>query len=92
METHYWGETNLQSWDLIPVNQFWVDYAQYLLAQGAGPFLTAAFTESYDERQTILAVALLDLPDTLEKSHDFNADEGSGIVICTAGNVIMFKK
>ena len=35
---------------------------------------------------------VLDLPETLQGSHDFVTDESSGVTIKTAGNMILFKK
>lgn len=48
METHYYGETNVNNYgSLISINQFWADYARYLLNPEAerGPFLTQSFTK-----------------------------------------------
>jgi len=50
METHYYKKTNYSdSSDLVNVNSFWVDYAEYLVSgkqkQGS-PFLSANFVRN----------------------------------------------
>jgi hypothetical protein len=96
METHYKGETNLSSFkSLVSINQFWCDYASYLLTpeNQRGPFLSSNFTDcAFENRQSILAFMIMDLPFKLEKSHDFEIDESSGVTIKAASNVILYKK
>ena len=92
METHYWGEIDVGEYGgLVEVNEFWCDYAHYLLTKERGPFLTASFTGCYDQRQTILATTFLTLPHSFSKNHQFTADDHA-LVISAAGNVIIFKK
>ena len=66
METQYYTITNLNQFkDLIRGNQFWCDYANYLLQKPAerGAFLTANFTKCAPvAREAFLAMCLLDLP------------------------------
>ncbi|MDD5351375.1 MAG: hypothetical protein PHQ12_14280, partial [Chthoniobacteraceae bacterium] len=69
-ETKEWAETHYyrlpldrQNADLIPVNAFWRDYAQWIAGGAKGPFLSAHLTEaSRNFSEMMLALAVLDLP------------------------------
>lgn len=96
METHYYLETEVNNFkNLVEGNQFWIDFAQFLLlpVNERGAFLTSSFTQTaQSDRQIYLATMVLDLPETLSSSHDFVPNESSGVTIKAAGNMILFKK
>jgi hypothetical protein len=101
-ETHYFKQVNYaNSKFLVNVNSFWNDYAQFLLNRsemgGKTSFLSANFTRNADNQiSAFLTLALLDLPFSEAKPHQFTAgsgeDGGRSMEIKTSGNVIMFKK
>ena len=87
--------------NLIAINSFWSDYAEYLLKRGqiggASAFLSANFTRNSDNQTSaFLTYALLDLPLGEADAHQYKAgsgEEGSrSMEIKTSGNVIIFKK
>ena len=94
METHYFGETNVQKFPtLIKSSTFFVDYATYLLQKDRGSFLTSNFTDvSSCLRSTFFAQVLLDLPQSADKKHEFMPDERQGVTIKAADNIILFMK
>ncbi|TNV74380.1 hypothetical protein FGO68_gene14226 [Halteria grandinella] len=98
METHYFKQRNFAtSAALISVNAFWHDYAQYLLNRGeegaAKHFLSANFTKNADNQvSAILTFALLDLPLTDAPSHQTKGNDGRGLELKAAGNIIIFRK
>ena len=79
MENHYYEEKDLNNFrKLISNNQFWCDFAKYLITplHLRGPFLTPDFTHTaFDVRQSILALSVLDLPFKLETGHAYEPDE-----------------
>jgi hypothetical protein len=78
--TMEWAENNYyqlliqqQLADLVPVSQFWLDYARH---DGKGPFLSRHLADaSRNFTETVFALAVLDLPFEAGK-HDVKFDAG----------------
>ena len=79
METHYYQQTEISSFkNLIPVNQFWVDYANYLLKplNERGAFISDNFVDCASSKMQIFLIQfILDLPKQSSSSHSFTPDE-----------------
>ena len=93
METHYYNRLDSSSVRyLMNLSQFWCDLALHW-AQGGTMFLSQSFTDCVtSSHESFFAVCVIDLPMVAEKAHDFQPDEGRGVNIEAASNLIMFKK
>lgn len=95
METHYYKQTSYYtSQNLVQINAFWSDYAQFLSSKTEDDrqFLSANFYKNYqNETSSILTFALLDLPLEAE-SHGYKTNESRGVEIKACSNIIIFKK
>lgn len=91
--TMEWAENNYyqlaiqqQLADLVPVSQFWLDYARH---EGKGPFLSRNFADaSRNFTEILLALAVLDLPFEAGK-HDVKFEAGK-MTFTPASPVIAF--
>lgn len=62
-------------------------------AQGHQVFLSPNFTDCvHSAHESFFALCVIDLPVTAEKAHDFRPNEGRGVDIQAASNLLMFKK
>jgi hypothetical protein len=91
--TMEWAENNYyqlliqqQLADLVPVSQFWLDYARH---DGKGPFLSRHFADgSRNFTEMVFSLAVLDLPFEAGK-HDVKFDAGR-MTLTAASPVIAF--
>ena len=55
--------------------------------------MTANFTKCAPvARESFLAMCLMDLPFTASGNHDYKANDGRGVTITAASNLVLFKK
>lgn len=94
VETHYFAITDpAHNASLVPLNKFWCDWARHLASRDQGPFLSAAFTDCHrSDRESLLALAVLDLPIATPEQHTFEPDAGRGVKITASCALVMFKK
>eukprot|EP00347_Sterkiella_histriomuscorum_P021579 403333486 len=101
-ETHYYKVKNRSEHkNLINPGMFWVELASHVIQQGQrgvkdeamlSDFLSMYFTINQPSiNESVIALALIDLP-YKEESHGFKANEGRGVVIKAAGNMMLFLK
>eukprot|EP00347_Sterkiella_histriomuscorum_P022623 403337784 len=96
VDTNYFKQINqTQQATRFMINQFFVDYCEYICsgdqAQGK-PFLTSSFIKNADNSASaLITFALLDLKFESD-SHIFVTNEGRGLSIQAANNLILFKK
>lgn len=93
VETQYYKVTDAdQNKGLVKLNRFWCDYAASLAA-GEKEFLSSAFTDCCkSERESFLVICVLDLHMDDAEAHEFKPDDGRGVKITAASNLLMFKK
>jgi hypothetical protein len=82
-----------ESTSRIPLNAFYVDFAQYLV-DNAGKetsfnFVSPNFISS--EGSAFAVISLLALP-LYSASHEYKTNEGRGVNIVASGNLVLFKK
>jgi hypothetical protein len=77
----------------LDANSFWKDLAEHLLTKKTlKDFVTSNFTLAVSMvNEAALAIALIDLP-FKEESHGFKTQQGRGIEIKAASNMIVFLK
>jgi hypothetical protein len=98
-ETHYYELRDLsESKQRTCVNQFWEDYAQYLIAnydtqeKERKPFLSHNFIYCiHSITEVLAALSLLDLSFS-SVEHGFKSSEGRSAEIKAASNLILFRK
>jgi hypothetical protein len=55
--------------------------------------MSRAFTDCIEsDRSSYLALSVFDLPMVNNESHDFKPNEGRGVLVRSASNLLMFKK
>jgi hypothetical protein len=97
-KTQEWAENNYyhvpreqQNADLVKVNGFWRDYANYVAGGAAGPFLSQQMAEASGSFTEILfALSVIDLPFEAAK-HDIKTEE-TRLRIQLASPAVIYRK